>query len=201
MARGRGRLVLLLTVVLPVVLLLVIIYAGLVDVSASAPTSGLERWLFGTISDRSISRRAARIDVPPVLDGPEMLEAGFRHYHAMCADCHGAPGHPRSVVGEGLNPAAPDMVEEAEELSPAELFWVTKNGIRMTGMPAFGRTHTDDEIWEIVGFVRRLPEISPAEYAAMVRAAEQPAEVVTPPGEPVPGEEAPHRHDGRPHRH
>jgi mono/diheme cytochrome c family protein len=55
------------------------------------------------------------------------------------------------------------------DLSDAELFWIVKNGLKMTGMPSFGKTHTEKQIWGIVAFLRRLPNLSPEEYAAMVK--------------------------------
>jgi hypothetical protein len=68
-------------------------------------------------------------------------------------------------MGQGLNPPAPDLAEEAAEMSAAELFWVTKHGIRMTGMPAWGASHDDDALWPVVAFTKeRLPELDAAAY-------------------------------------
>ncbi len=71
-------------------------------------------------------------------------------------------------MGQGLNPPAPDMAEEAAEMTPAELFWVTKHGIKMTGMPAWGATHDDDSIWPVVAFMTRLPRLDEAQYRQML---------------------------------
>ncbi len=70
-----------------------------------------------------------------------------------------------------LNPAAPDLAEEAAELTAAELFWVTKNGIKMTGMPAWGATHDDSSIWPVVAFMKELPDLDGAAYQAMLESA------------------------------
>ena len=76
----------------------------------------------------------------------------------MCVSCHGAPGVDASEAGDGLNPPAPDLtLPRVQKRTDGELFWLVQNGIRMTGMPAFGTTHKDEEIWKIVAFVRRLP--------------------------------------------
>jgi mono/diheme cytochrome c family protein len=92
----------------------------------------------------------------------------------MCVSCHGAPGVDASPVGEGLNPPAPDLtLARIQERSDGELFWLVQNGIRMTGMPAFGPTHRDEEIWEIVAFLRHLPELTPEEEKALA-SKEQP---------------------------
>ena len=164
----------LLTVVAILVLLgalaLGVVYSGAYDVAATSPDEGLVGWALETAQERSVERRAKAVQVPP-LEGPELLATGLVHYHEMCVTCHGAPGVPASEIGAGLNPFPPEMAEEAEELGPAELFWVVKNGIKMTGMPAFGPTHSDEELWAIVAFVETLPEMSGEEYAAAVREA------------------------------
>ncbi len=71
----------------------------------------------------------------------------------------------------GLNPDPPDLAHEGAEQAPERLFWVLKNGIKMTGMPAFGMTHTDDQIWAIVAFLKQLPRLNPQQYAAMLKEA------------------------------
>ena len=85
----------------------------------------------------------------------------------MCLSCHGAPGKVQTEMSKGLNPQAPDLAESSREMTAGELFWITKNGIKMTGMPAWGLTHTDDKIWPIVAFIKKLPEITGAEYDSM----------------------------------
>lgn len=83
-----------------------------------------------------------------------------------CANCHGGPGVGWAKFSEGLNPSPPDLKEVAPELAPREVFWVVKNGIRMTGMPSFGMIGVkDDELWQIAAFVKALPKVTPAEYA------------------------------------
>ncbi len=75
--------------------------------------------------------------------------------------CHGAPGVDASAIGEGLNPPAPDLtLPKVQGRTDGELFWLVQNGLRMTGMPAFGPTHPEEEIWKIVAFLRHLPELT-----------------------------------------
>jgi len=74
-------------------------------------------------------------------------------------------------MGQGLNPPAPDLAEAAKEMTPAELFWVTKNGIKMTGMPAWGQTQRDDELWPVIAFLTRLPDLDSDAYQAMLASA------------------------------
>ena len=142
-------------------------YSGLYDVSASSPHGGIVNWFLSTTSHASVERRASNIEVPDLDDDSQIL-AGANDYNSMCAACHGAPGIRPEAVGQGLNPPAPDLAEEAAELTPAELFWITKNGIKMSGMPAWGVTHDDDAIWPVVAFLTNLPELDEAAYRRLL---------------------------------
>jgi len=142
-------------------------YSGLLDVGASSPHGGLTNWLLSTTSHASVERAARNIEVPDLGDEALVL-AGINDFDSMCAGCHGAPGKMPKAMGQGLNPAAPDLAEEAAEMSPAELFWITKHGIKMTGMPAWGATHDDDALWPVVAFMTRLPELDEAGYQQML---------------------------------
>jgi mono/diheme cytochrome c family protein len=82
----------------------------------------------------------------------------------MCEVCHGAPGINQSELSSGLNPLAPELSHAVEDWSDEELFWITKYGIKMSGMPAWGNTHSDNEIWSIIAFVKQMPEMSDEEY-------------------------------------
>ena len=142
-------------------------YSGLYNVSAQSTHSGLAQWFLSTTSHASIKRQASDIEVPE-LDGLAIIQAGVNDYESMCAGCHGAPGQSPEAVGLGLNPPAPDLSESATRLSPAELFWVTKNGIKMTGMPAWGETHEDDAIWPVVAFTTQLRDLDAVGYQALL---------------------------------
>ena len=146
-------------------------YSGLYDVSASSSHSGFVDWLLSTTSHASIERRAGEIEVPD-LENEDLVLAGINDFDSMCVGCHGGPGKDPEAMGQGLNPPAPDLAEEAAELTPAELFWVTKNGIRMTGMPAWGATHDDESIWPVVAFMTRLPELDASAYRELLASAE-----------------------------
>jgi mono/diheme cytochrome c family protein len=128
--------------------------------------------LFATIRDRSIAEQSEAL-TPPRLADPRLVQTGLQHYHEMCVTCHGAPGRAPSEIGQGLNPPPPKLYadELQNEYSESELFWIIKHGIRMTGMPAFGPTHTDEDVWALVAFVHRLSQMTPQDYRAMVEAA------------------------------
>ncbi len=151
-------------------LALLVIYAGVYNVAATWPDIAPVRWVLDTTMDHSVKHHAARIAVPP-LDDPAMVRRGSGHYRRMCAFCHGAPGMPIGDLGQGLNPAPPALTESVPDWKPNELFWIAKNGVRMTGMPAWGVTHTDEQLWDIVAFLQRLPTLTPAEYQTLLQQA------------------------------
>jgi len=145
-------------------------YSGLYDISASSSHNGLTSWLLSTTSNASVKRRASSVEVPD-LENESLVLAGINDFDSMCAGCHGAPGREPEAMGMGLNPPAPDLGEEVTELTTAELFWVTKNGIKMTGMPAWGATHDDSSIWPVVAFMKELPDLDGPAYLAMLESA------------------------------
>ena len=146
------------------------IYSGIYDVAATTPDTGLIQWALETTQHSSVHRRAEEVEAPPSLDDPNLIRTGLIEYHELCVVCHGAPGVPISPIGQGLNPSPPELANESDE-EAGELFWVTKNGIKMTGMPAFGVTHSDEELWAIVAFMKKMGDLSPEEYQRMVTEA------------------------------
>ncbi len=173
----------LVVLVLLVLGVLAVAYGGFATVAATEPGAGPVEWFLHTARESAIHSAIEDIEVPP-LDDPAKLRSGLVHYHSMCVTCHGAPGLDPAELAQGLNPMPPDLYSAPERdvteeegegheggEEAAEVYWVVKNGIRMTGMPAFGPTHSDEDIWAITAFVQRLPELSAEEYAAMVRNA------------------------------
>lgn len=150
---------------------LAFVYSGFYDVAASSEHSALAEWTLETITERSVARRAGELPGPLPGDEASLLH-GLEHYRAMCEACHGAPGVDRGEVGEGLSPRPPRLVNAARGWTDAELFWIAKHGIKATGMPAFGVTHSDDELLQIVAVVRRLTDMTETQYADMVGALE-----------------------------
>jgi mono/diheme cytochrome c family protein len=118
----------------------------------------------------SIARHSRDLQEPRLAANDH--EAGARSYNTRgCVNCHGAPGTEWQKWSEGLNPDPPDLKEIVPKRESRELFFVVKNGIRMTGMPSFGATGlSDDEIWKLVAFLKKLPTITDAEYKAWTAA-------------------------------
>lgn len=139
-------------------------YSGLYDIGADRPHTAAVAALLTILRERSIERRAAGISVP-ALDEPARVHEGAEHYSAMCVDCHLAPGITVSEIRAGLLPHPPNLSQQV--IDPRVAFWAIKHGIKASGMPAWGQTHDDEEVWNIVSFVHQLPHMTPDEYRAM----------------------------------
>jgi mono/diheme cytochrome c family protein len=155
---------------------------------------------------RSIKSHAAGTQAPPGLDDPAKLVMGVEHFAAHCAVCHGAPGVPKGDIAKGLYPPSPDLAVTSTRYTEAELFWIIKHGIKMTGMPAWA-DHSDEELWATVAFIKKLPGMTPEEYGKLVMASmaqdghdhdgdkpEPGASVAQPPGTPAHDNAPGHRH-------
>jgi len=148
-----------------------VVWFGAFNVAATEQHSKLALWVISIVRDRSIAVRAAASPPEPSLADVQRIKTGFRSYHTMCTVCHSAPGRQPSPVRQGLNPKPPRLQsKEAQRRSNAELYWIIQHGMRMTGMPAFGPTHSAEKIWNLVAFIRELPKLSPQQYKAMVKA-------------------------------
>jgi len=147
------------------------VYSGLFNVSAMEPHNALTNWLLSTTMHVSVARRAGTVQ-PPDLGNDTLQLAGAADFEAMCVTCHGAPEIDAGPIGQGLTPRPPSLAEAARHLSDGELFWITKHGIKMTGMPAWGRTHSDEALWPVVAFMRLLPSLDGPTYRQMLARAE-----------------------------
>jgi mono/diheme cytochrome c family protein len=146
------------------------IYSGVYDVSAMRQHTGPVYWVLEATMRQAVRRRAADITPPPLSD-PELVRRGFLLHRESCLQCHGAPGVSPHDAGKGLLPQPNNLAQTALEWSPAEIYWVTQNGLKMTGMPAWGMRYADADLWAIVAFVMQLPKMTAADYATMTRAA------------------------------
>jgi mono/diheme cytochrome c family protein len=147
-----------------------VVYMGTYNVAADTPHTQVVFWLLNTGRERSVAVRAADIVVPSDLADSSRVVSGAGEYSEMCSGCHLAPGMRRTEISRGLYPRAPEL-RRGSHLSPAEEFWVVKHGLKMTGMPAWGVTHDDELLWDVVAFLRKLPELTPDQYQALVKSA------------------------------
>jgi mono/diheme cytochrome c family protein len=150
-------------------------FGGFYDVAASTDDPKPVEWMLVRVREASMDRRSN--DKAPIkLDDQATIRDGARAFALHgCVHCHGAPGAEWSKFSEGLNPGPPDLKDIAKEDTPGHLFWAIKHGIRMTGMPSFAKAGVaDDEIWKIVAFVKKLPEVSETDYKSWTASAPAP---------------------------
>ena len=168
--RGVGSFIALAGAVLllPISVASVVVYTGIYNVAADTPHTQSVYWLLKTMRERSVAVRAASVVVPPDLDDQRRIASGAAQYAEMCSGCHLAPGMKRTEISRGLYPRAPEL-RRGTNLTPAEEFWVVKHGIKLTGMPAWGVTHNN--VWDVVAFMRKLPDLSPEQYQSIVKSA------------------------------
>jgi mono/diheme cytochrome c family protein len=150
----------------------VFFFGGFYSIAATEQDPGIVAWAIVHVRDASIAHHAA--DTPAgSLDDPAVIRAGAHAFATRgCVGCHGGPGAQWEKFSEGLNPAPPDLKDIVGDVAPRELFWVVKNGIKMTGMPSFGAAGVPDpEIWSIVAFLKKLPTVSDSDFKVWSAAA------------------------------
>lgn len=150
---------------LAVVVWLSVVYTGAYNVAATDPNADIVRWSFETTMRRSVRSRAQTV-TPPAQVSAQQLRKGAEEYALACAHCHGAPGREHEAWAENMRPEPPELTHAASEWELREVFWIAKHGIKMSGMPAFGPEHDDATLWGIAAFVKRLPAMTPQEYAS-----------------------------------
>ena len=123
-----------------------------------------------------VARTARRLAVPaskrnaanPFSPTPELLAEAEAHFADHCAVCHGNDGRGQTQIGQNLYPKAPDMRSpQTQDLTDGELYYTIHNGIRLTGMPAWGADVEDEDSWKLVLFIRHLPQLTQAEEREM----------------------------------
>jgi mono/diheme cytochrome c family protein len=143
------------------------IESGFYDIGADDHHTKIVLAIFEKLRERSIEVRSQSIEAHYVSDAAR-IAAGAQHYAAFCVDCHLAPGVTKSDIRPGLYPHPPNLAQQ--DVLPAQrAFWIIKHGIKMSAMPAWGKTLDDPAIWEIVAFVRKMPEMSAASYAELTQ--------------------------------
>ncbi len=152
------------TLIIIVIIIMLYIYSGSYDVSQTKPDNAITNWIMRTTVNYSVKKRLKSVQVPSLTD-TSMIVLGFQHYKEMCAECHGAPGIDQEELAMGLYPKPPKFYKSDDMPDPDEAFWIIKNGIKLTGMPAFGPTHSDKEVWAITAFLlNKMNNMSPDDY-------------------------------------
>jgi mono/diheme cytochrome c family protein len=145
---------------------LLVVYTGAYNVAATPEHRSITRWALETNFHNSVEARAADSVAPDTIT-PAMIAAGASAYKSMCQQCHAGPGAEREEWASGMRPRPPHLTEAAAEWELAQVYWIAKHGVKMTGMPAFGPSHDDHTLWSIAAFVKELPAMTPERYAGM----------------------------------
>ena len=179
-------------------------------VSARDEPSAIER-----LAARSLRRAATPGELRqlrnPVPLSPAVISDGLAHFADHCALCHGNDGTGDTFYGRSMYPPTPDLTRSTRQMTDGEIYAVIENGVRLTGMPAFGDGTPDNApTWHLVHFIRHLPEITPAEIEQMralnpkspaALAAERARQDAAVKGEPPPAQLPTTAHDGHDHVH
>lgn len=155
----------------------VVLRAGWYDISASKQHFQLVYTLLEKGMNYSVARHARDIVVPP-LGAPRQVARGGQLYGAHCAQCHGGPGSAQAKIGQSMQPLPGPLIDASTRWQPGELYWITRHGIKMSGMPAWEFHLSDADLWAVVAFMRVLPTLSARDYAALAVPATAP--VTTP---------------------
>lgn len=146
------------------------IYFGIYNIAADEPHTPMVYSVLERLRDQSIRAHARGITVPADLASAQRISVGAGLYTEMCSGCHLGPGVEKSEMSQGLYPQAP-VLALSQDLTPAQQFWIIKHGVKLSAMPAWGKTHPDPLVWDMVAFVRKLPGMTPEQYKALVASA------------------------------
>lgn len=145
-----------------------VVFLGLYNVSAREGHWAGVGWILHTTFRNSVALRAPA-EAPALTD--DMVALGARHYDTGCRPCHGAPGEERMAAARAMEPEPPHITDAVRDWTAQELFWIVREGAKMTGMPAFPAPR-DDEVWAVVAFLDRVAGMGGAEYAALTERPE-----------------------------
>jgi mono/diheme cytochrome c family protein len=144
------------------------VYSGVFNVAATNPHYGLTHTILEVTRVRSIKAYASGVKPPAALADHKRVVAGTSHFAEHCSACHSAPGVEAGEIAKGLYPQPPVLNHAASLWSSGELFWIIRNGIKMSGMPAWP-DHSDEDIWNIVAFLGQLPGMTETDYGNLVK--------------------------------
>ncbi len=143
------------------------VLSGLYNVAASVQHFDITNAVIRMTLRRSVATRSIGIEPPDNLSDEALARLGARHFALGCAPCHASPGAAQNPVAAEMYPAPPPLSHAVEDWQTSELFWIVKHGLKFTGMPSWPALERDEEIWALVAFLERLPDMSAEQYAAM----------------------------------
>lgn len=158
-------------------LLLLAVLAALAVVAWARHAGGFSARTTPSALETALARYTRSLAIPgsakslqnPIADSPLVQHDAMAHYADHCASCHANDGSGDTMYGKGLYPKPPDLrLAATQNLSDGELFFIIQNGVRLTGMPAFGSPGDEGaDSWKLVRFIRHLPKITPTEVEEM----------------------------------
>lgn len=160
------------------------VYGGLYNVASTAQHTQVVYSVLETAMRQSVRLRARDIATPK-LDDERMVQHGAACFRDKCVQCHGAPGVAQSDIGKSMQPVPGPLVDAGQRWRPRELYWLTRHGIKMSGMPAWEFHLTEEDLWSTVAFLARLPDLTPQQYAEITELRVVPGS--SPPGAPACG--------------
>lgn len=140
--------------------------SGLFNAAASHPHTKFTFWITHETMIHSVRNHAAGIQ-PPATAGAARVLRGFCTYETHCVACHGAAAVAREQWTAGMEPSPPYLLDATSKWTAAQLFWIAKNGIKMTGMPSWRESLSDEQIWEVVGFLEATGKLPPQTYVQL----------------------------------
>jgi mono/diheme cytochrome c family protein len=175
-----GRTTMLRTVSLTVLALILltvaaaaaVVYGGFYNVSATQQHYQPVYSLLEAAMHNSVRLRARDID-PPALDAPQLVQRGAACFRDKCVQCHGGPGVAQGDIGKSMQPLPGPLVDARQRWLPRELYWVTRHGIRMSGMPAWEFRLDDADLWAVVAFMQVLPDLTAQQFEQVTHAQPQ----------------------------
>ena len=157
--------------------------SGWYDISANVQHTQAVYSLLEKTMHQSVRLRASGIDAP-ALDAGGMVSRGAACYLDKCVQCHGGPGVAQAEIGRSMQPLPGPLVDASAKWRPQEIYWITRHGIKMSGMPAWQHRLPDADLWALVAFMQHLPTLTAAQFRALAAsgaAAQCAAPVEAPP--------------------
>jgi mono/diheme cytochrome c family protein len=141
------------------------VWSGAYNFAADEPHTAAVNSLLETMRERSIETRAQKVAMPDLADEKRIVQ-GAGNYNAMCVGCHLAPGMSETELSKGLYPVPPNLSKD--KVGPEHAFWVIKHGIKASGMPSWGKSMSDEYVWNMAAFLQALPKLDEGQFKAMV---------------------------------
>jgi len=142
----------------------IVLRSGVYDTTATSQHLQPVHTLLELGMHYSVRNHASEV-VVPALGAPQQVKRGATVYAAHCAQCHGGPGSAQAKIGQSMQPLPGPLVDAGARWQPRELYWITKHGIKMSGMPAWQFHLSDADLWAVVSFMGVLPTLSARDYA------------------------------------